>query len=129
VSLKEAGTYASLEWWKSLEDPQLNKVIETVLRENQDLKMTETGRRGRMGGMGGRRAYSHSPSSPRFALPRDGAMLRCQINRLNKTDVKEPYTSVYCKQVRFFSQGHPSMSSDFVQILNISSSYNHHFPV
>lgn len=39
VSLKEAGTYASLEWWKSLEDPQLNKVIETVLRENQDLKM------------------------------------------------------------------------------------------
>jgi outer membrane protein TolC len=39
VSLKEAGAYASLEWWKFLQDPQLNKLIETALRENQDLKM------------------------------------------------------------------------------------------
>ncbi len=29
---------------------------------------------------------------PVLALPRDGAMPRCQINRLNKTDPKEPYT-------------------------------------
>jgi hypothetical protein len=30
-----------------------------------------------------------------FALPKDGAMLRCQINRLNKTDVKEPYSRYF----------------------------------
>jgi hypothetical protein len=32
------------------------------------------------------------PLLPVLTLPRDSAMLRCQINRLNKTDLKEPYT-------------------------------------
>jgi hypothetical protein len=32
------------------------------------------------------------PLLPVLVLPRDGTMLRCQINRLNKTDPKEPYT-------------------------------------
>jgi hypothetical protein len=49
---------------------------------------------GRMGGMGGRTGGGRPlilPLLPVLALPRDGTMLRCQINRLNKTDPKEPY--------------------------------------
>jgi hypothetical protein len=72
-----------------------------------DLFEGRTGRRGRMGRVGGRRAYEKK-GDPRFlfspirpilpllpVLPsnKSRAMLRCQINRLNKTDVKEPYCS------------------------------------
>jgi hypothetical protein len=57
------------------------------------------------GRMGGRRAYEKKgdpcflfspirpilPSLPVFALPRNTAMLRCQIKRQKKTDPKEPH--------------------------------------
>jgi hypothetical protein len=78
-----------------------------------------------MGPMGGRRAYEKKgdqrferfglgeegewedallppilPLLPVLALPRDGAMLRCQINRQNKTDPKEPYCQLTKKEMK-----------------------------
>jgi hypothetical protein len=52
--------------------------------------------------MGGRRAYEKKgdprflfspirPILPVLALKKSRTMLRCQINRLNKTDPEEPY--------------------------------------
>ncbi len=40
------------------------------------------------------------PLLPVLALPRDGAMLRCQINRQNKTDPKEPYCQLTKKEMK-----------------------------
>ncbi len=81
-----------------------------------DLFEGRTGRRGRMGRMGEKRKrgspFFRTPSSPiRPILPllpvlpsnMSRAMLRCQINRLNKTDVKEPYSSAGCLIVRKLS--------------------------
>ena len=38
IPMEQASEYASLEWWKGMEDPQLNWLIETTLSDNLNLQ-------------------------------------------------------------------------------------------
>ncbi len=74
-----------------------------------------SGRRWRMGRMGRRGKVgplffarpppshsSHSPSSPVLTLPRNCAMLRCQIKRPKKTDLNEPCSVLQIIQNKYY---------------------------